>query len=362
MHSLRSRITAKPLYLLGLCCFLVACSQTKPLASYDQELAMLDIQLEASRTLAARQTNWLVWERVASGYLSRARLTASFDDYAAAAKALENAFELAPEGSGPIVLRAQLNITLHRLGAAERDVELLRGAAYLLPTSRAQLDLLNGDLALQRERFEEAKEHFDRAAESLGDASLKSRRALLAVAQGRFIRADTHFAELIAGYSSKHGEPLAWLHLQRGLIDLQQSQLPQALAHYHQAAQSLSGWWLVDEHIAEIDVLQGRASDAMRRYTAVVSRTDKPEFMDAIARLYNGAKQPTLAEPWIRRARERYEAEYRRFPEAIAGHAVEHYLAFAPASKRTLQLAEENYRARPTDRAKALLVQARLEH
>src|SRR5205085_10449333 len=88
--------------------------------TYDEALSRADLQLAGARDLArTRGGEWLVQDRLANILIERARLTGSFDDYAAAQQALDRAFATAPAGSGPHMTEAALAFGLHRLAAAE---------------------------------------------------------------------------------------------------------------------------------------------------------------------------------------------------------------------------------------------------
>jgi hypothetical protein len=80
--------------------------------------------------------------------------------------------------------------------------------------------------------------------------------------------------------------------------------------------------------------------------------------MDALAALELTRGATESARSLRERARERYEARLARFPEAAAGHALEHFLQ-DPPSARVLQLAEMNYAGRPTGESATVLARAR---
>jgi len=164
-----------------------------------------------------------------------------------------------------------------------------------------------------------------------------------------------------AEYHGQSPEPLAWLTLHRGIFDLDRGRHAEAMAHYREAEAILSGWWLVDEHIAEIYTLRGESISAENLYTDIVDRTGKPEFIDALAeiRLANG--DPKGAAIWHALAHATFVAQLGSHPEAAAGHALGHFLDDGPAeADRALALAQANANLRPNGEALVLLARAQL--
>src|SRR6185503_1437990 len=108
------------------------------------------------------------------------------------------------------------------------------------------------------------------------------------------------------------------------------------------------GWWLADEHIAEVHALRGDFDDALARYQDIVQRTGAPEYMDAIARILLEQHQPGAAAEWTGRARTIYRERLALLPEAAAGHAIDHFLQFEPLERdELLAIARQDVIARP---------------
>ena len=154
------------------------------------------------------------------------------------------------------------------------------------------------------------------------------------------------------------GEPLAWTHLQLGLMDLDRGRYEEALAHYRDADTVVPGYWLVHEHIAEVTLLLRDRALAAAIYDKVIEDTHgSPEFLDARAEMLREDGDEPGAAALIARAREAYEARLARFPEATYGHALDHFLTFGPVD-RAVDLAEKNHALRPNGEAKTKLIQA----
>ena len=331
-----------------------------PTKQHADELARIDQEIAATTQRAeAHPQGWLVLERIAGLHLGRARLSGDYDDYAKAEAALERAFTVAGKDAGPHLTRIALNFTLHRLDRVAADLERVEKYAIKTPADRRALRELGAELAFQQGRYADARAGFEAAlAAEPEDVTNLARMALLRWKTGDFAGAEDLYGQALG--KRVEGEPAAWLHLQLGLMDLERGRHDEALAHYRDAAALLAGYWLLDEHIAEILTLQGQTDAALALYADIIARTDNPEFMDAVAGIHRAAGRTEAAAPLIARADAIYEAQLLRFPEAAYGHALEHFLEFGDP-KRAVTLAEANHRTRPNAEAKISLARAYLQ-
>lgn len=327
---------------------------------FEDELAAVDQRIAAHRARADASKGWLVLGSLAEDYLDRARLSGDYDDYAAAEEVLASAFARAPEGAGPFMSRAQLHFTLHRLDAATADLE--RAAARLMLSDREQAQLagLRADVAFQRGDAAAALAGFEAALAAGRTPTALARMALYRWKTGDFEAADALYAEALERYDGEDHQPRAWFNLLRGLLDLDRGRDREALAHYRAAEAELAGYWLVEEHIAEIQGRLGEREAAIALYESLVERTQNPEFMDALAELLAEGGDKARAEQLHQRARAAYEGLLVRFPEAAAGHAIDHFLERGDQPARALELAQKNHAIRPNPDAKVLLARAYL--
>lgn len=327
---------------------------------YDQ-LATLDEAIASARARASLDTkSWLALEKLAGLYLRRARLSGDYDDYGKAEQALVDAFARAPAGTGPVLTRAQLNLSMHRVDRVEPDLDRMAASLLVDKPTQAVIAGMRGDLAMQRGDYPLALQKIDEALALDRTTTSLSRKALWLWQTGDFEGAEQHYREALAAIVGEHPDARAWVHLQLGLMDLDRGRLDDAFAHYREGAEALEGWWLIDEHVAEVAALTGRVAQARALYDSIVERTNKGEFMDALAELDRAAGDEPGAQRWIERSRARFEDELARWPEASYGHALGHFLAFGPP-ERALELAEANHRLRPNAEAKRDLAQARLD-
>ena len=152
----------------------------------------------------------------------------------------------------------------------------------------------------------------------------------------------------------------ATLELQRGLLDLEHERYAQAKEHYDRANTHFRGWYLVEEHLAEILCLLDRCDEAEAIYIDVISRTQSPELMASYGGILEGMGRADEAEEWRAQADARYAVLLERFPEALGGHGLEYFLERGPA-ERALELAQANAELRQDGEALTLLSQAQLQ-
>jgi tetratricopeptide (TPR) repeat protein len=315
--------------------------------SYDEAIHRADMTIEGDEDIARGRTGeWLIEERLANAYFARARLTGSFDDYAAAQKALDQAFATAPKGVGPHLTQAMLDFSMHRLSAAEEMITHIEH--YVIAPeaeTRSQASAMRGDIAFYRGDYAAALHDYT----SGRDAREIESSFRLAVYQSKTGQGDKALAtiETLAAHERfPTAQLLCNLSLMAGAIELQRGNWDKATAYFQKADRQFPGYWLVKAHLAQMLAMAGKRQDAIRQYEAIARGNDRPEVMDALAGLYRAEgdrKQSTL---WADRAEAVWEHRQRQIPEGAYGHAVEHYLAF-DRPVRALELAILDYRARP---------------
>ncbi|MCA9707747.1 MAG: tetratricopeptide repeat protein, partial [Myxococcales bacterium] len=333
----------------------------EPRDTFEAQLAAVDRRVTGQIKVTEKNArSSLAFGNLASLYLTRARLTGDYDDYAKAEEALQKAFTVGPKDYGPYMVRAQLNYTLHRLDRVDADFE----HATRMPTrdgrEQYRRNQFAGNLAFQRGQYEQALQKLQAALTLKPTLSALASLALYHWKAGRFDEAEALYQQALGAHNGKDTEPLAWVHLQLGLMDLDRGRYDEALAHYREGEALIRGYWLIEEHIAEILTLTGKLEEAKALYTSIIERTDNPEFMDAMAGIARDAGDEAEAARWIARARAKYEAQLERYPEAAYGHALEHFLEFGEDPARTVELAERNHALRPNADAKRLLAEAYL--
>ena len=328
--------------------------------TFATELALLDKERVSLEKLSKNAPdNRMHYERIASSFMQRARLSGSYEDYANAERVIAQAFEHKPAASTSM-LRAKLHYTLHRLPQARQDFASAKPRLNNSPDSVASREAFEGNLALQAGDDTAAKTHFEASLAAKRNTSNLASVAVFHWKRGEFEQAEALFREALKNYHGKRMEPRAWLHLNLGLLDLDRGRLDDALAHYREAETFLKGYWLLDEHIAEILTLQGKTEEAKALYLDIIERTQNPEFMDAMAGIAFEAGDEAEGKTWVAKARKRYEEQMATYPEAAYGHALGHYLEFGDDPAFVLDLAQKNYDLRPNLDAAIMLAQAHL--
>lgn len=327
-------------------------------SSYDQALARLDLEVRSdSADVLTRRGEWLFEEALARALIGRAKLTGNYEDFAAAQGAIDRAFASAPDGTGPHLTAAMLAFSLHRLDETERLLDAIDN--YAVPPGdeeRAEIIGMRGDIALYRGNPGEALEHY-RRAERLAPGSSDFRMAIYHSQRGEPEQADAALIRVAAALPQRTGRALAHITLQRGIIQLDNGRLEEALARFHEADRLFPGYWLIEEHIAEVLSLTGHEAEAEAMLRDVVRRTSHPEYMDAIANLMRGRGDVAEAQRWTAMARAGWNRRLALFPEAAFGHGIDHCLDAGDAAC-ALDLARRNHQARPFGEAKVKLARA----
>lgn len=316
---------------------------------------------DAERRVEARPGEWLMHEMLARRHLAKARLTGSFDDYAATDSALAGAFALAPQGAGPHMTKASLDFTMHRLADAERSLDSIAGYAVPPdPGEVAEIAAMRGDIAFYRGRYVEAAAAYDEA-DRMAPGTADFRRAIFHSRTGRPDLADETLARAEAGLGKPTPQLVANIELRRGLLDLERGRWDDALAHFRKANTIFPGHWLVEEHIAEVTALKGDAPAAEKLYADIIRRTGHPDYMDAMAALARKRGDPAAMQNWTARAAEGWKRRLAIFPEAAYGHALDHCFA-SENWACALNLAQRDHANRPYGEAKILLARALLRN
>jgi Tfp pilus assembly protein PilF len=320
-----------------------AAASVAPAPHYDRERRNLDAAIEHGRALvASRPEDGLLPLEVVTLLLERARLTGDYADFGRARELLDARAPSAGAAASHCLLRARLDYTLHRLKAAQE-----RLAACPPGVEASERAGLAADIALYGGRYREAEATYRALANEVGTPAQFVRLGLLRAKTGAPAEAAALLEAAERRYHGSSATMKAWLRLQRGLVALDRGRLDEALALYRQSADELPGWWLVDEHVAEVQALRGDKAAARALYASVVERTGAPEFLDALAALEDEAGDKASAAGRRAQARALYEKRLADHPEAAAGHALDHFLADPSATGRALALAQANHATRP---------------
>lgn len=323
-------------------------------SDYDRELAKIESDLAAPPKAGSQPADRAL--RRTGLLYRRASLTGDFAQFQAAEKAIDEAFTIAGPTEDLVLLRAQLNFKLHRLKSTEADV---RALAQLGGSSGLQA--LAADLALQEGRYDEAQRGYTSALQ-IHPASWDNlaRLAYLQSKTGDYAGAERSYARAQEEISAKEMRSYAWVELQKGILDLERKRYGPALAHYRKADHAYSGYWLIEEHIAEVLSLTGQTNDAIALYEKIIRTTHNPEYLNALGRIRERS-DPAAARQLYAEADRRNEERFALYPEAAIGHLIRDTLLRRAPRPDLLELAQRNYDLRPNGESKLLLARAYLK-
>jgi tetratricopeptide (TPR) repeat protein len=288
-------------------------------------------------------------------YTERARLTGNYDDYGRAEDLVARLQARFGPTDAVCLARAKLHYTLHRLTLAK---QVLDGCPRLAGTAE---DLaLRADIAFYSGRYKDAGIIYRALVNQLGTPQTYVQLALYSAKTGASGEAAAFMEAAEERYHGASAIQESWFALQRGLIELDRGRYDQARALYALADERMPGYWLNDEHMAEVTRFKGDTAGAKRIYETVVKATGAPEYLDALGSIAAQAGDATVSKALLDRAEAIYSERAKRFPEAIAGHALTHYLSSAPQPAKALELADANFRNRPYGDAAIALAKAEL--
>ncbi|MBA2661034.1 MAG: tetratricopeptide repeat protein [Bradymonadaceae bacterium] len=342
--------------------------QIEPKDHYGQARQWLD-HLDASikfleQRVEDQTSTWLDHADIARAYLTRARLTADWQDYRKSQRALERSFELTSPPAGPLLTRLRFHGAVHLFDRMTEDLQALEQRPITgqnplaMESARAELDL-------QRGRTEEAMRRLSELVEKQPSATLASRLANLEFKTGNHAAASELYERSRTLALTENDLTRAWVELQEGIFDLERGRLDDALKKFQRADAIFSGWYLIEEHIAEVYARQGHFDRAIDLYRDILSRVPAGEFYDALADTLEDAGRDDEVEAVRKLALAAFENDLNAFPEAAYAHALEHFLIHG-STHFALELAQKNLENRPTPDAhlkwvQALVINGRLE-
>jgi tetratricopeptide (TPR) repeat protein len=250
----------------------------------------------------------------------RAALTGNLVELEAADAAIDAAIEQNPHPGDLYFLKANLAFKLHRLGDVRRNLDAVASV-------RASLEgqALWADLDFQEGRYATARESYERLIAHNRTWDNLVRLAYFAAKMGDAGTADRLYLEAEDELTAKEMRSYAWVELQRGLLCLTYGRHADAELCYARAGRAYSGYWLVEEHRAELMAAQGRLGDAAGLYESIVARVPRPELQQALGDLYGVMGEQERARIWHARALAGYLDSVRRGGVHYYHHLVDFY-------------------------------------
>jgi tetratricopeptide (TPR) repeat protein len=146
------------------------------------------------------------------------------------------------------------------------------------------------------------------------------------------------------------------------VLDLAHGRHEEAEAHYARAARAWSGWWLVDEHRAELMAVQGDLDGAAALYEAIVVDVPRPETHQALGQLYVLMERPGRARSHLVQARAGYLDSVRRGGVHYFHHLADFYAEAMPDGTKAVEWARRDLALRENFSTQAALAWALLRN
>jgi tetratricopeptide (TPR) repeat protein len=297
-------------------------------------------------------------EILAQLYLERAGLSGDYDDYGKAEEALDLAVRKSTPGAGPLLARAHFRYKVHQLPRARQDLDAADKWVIKRAIDVQTIASLRADIAFHSGQYAVARKGYLKDLDRNKSPGQAVSLAQLEWKTGHFARAQALFAKARSWAQAGGAELRAWVALCEGLMEMDRGRDLVALAHFERGLGERPGFWVLQEHRAEVLAEIGRQAEALPIYLDLVQRTGDPEFMDAAAQIYEKTGDQVSAQRWATEARAGYDKRLARFPEATAGHALDFFLRRDP--KAAIPVARLNVAARPGGEAQVLLARAYL--
>ncbi len=231
--------------------------------------------------------------RLAYRLYHRACLLGTLNEFDAAELAAEGLEKDFGHKEDLALLKANLYFKFHRLSDVKRELEQVP-ALRARPEGKALL----ADIDFQEGRYREAETGYQAAIAENHAWDNLARLAYFRFKMGEIAAADDLYVQAEDELTAKEMRSYAWVELQRGLLHLSRGRHSDALGHYRRAEAAYSGYWLIDEYMAELLGAQGKYEEAVLLYKHVVTRVGKPELLHALCELYALLGKLDEAERW----------------------------------------------------------------
>jgi hypothetical protein len=286
----------------------ISAALAEPPSDFARELARIEERIAAvgEGALTSPSDTERVTTYVDALY-RRALLTGDLAALEGVEPLIDAGIALVPHPGDLWLLKARLAFHLHRLADVARILDTVAPARQ----SREGQTLL-ADLDVQHGRLGEAAARYAAVVAKDRPWAALAGLAHLKLKLGDAAQADRLYAEAEDELTAKEMRSFAWLELQRGVLDLAHGRHEQAQAHYARAARAYSGWWLVDEHRAELLAAQGDLEGAAALYESIAAAVPRPELHQALGQLYAMMERPGRARSHLVQARAGYMESVRR--------------------------------------------------
>ena len=323
-------------------------------AGYAAEMRRIDEDI--AKTEAAASSDPTDPERITRHVYrlyQKASISGDLAGLTAVEHAIDDAIPLLSNPADLYLLKAHAALKLHKLADVDSALRAVR-SVYDSDEGR----LIRADLDFQHGRYSAAEDGY---VDVLGHERSWGALARLAPLRGKMgdaADADRLYEEAEDQLTAKEMRAYAWLEVQRGLLDFAHGRLREARSHYRRAEAAYPGYWLVEEHIAELLGAEGRYEEAAGIFEQVVSAIDRPELDQAIGELYELADQSGPAVYWKERALSAYLQSVQRGEVHYYHHLVDYYADVAEDGAEAARWAYKDLQLRENFATQAALAWA----
>lgn len=280
----------------------------------------------------------------------KASLCGDLAGLTAVGRAIDDAITLLSSPGDLYLLKAHVAFKLHKLA----DVQ----SALLAVPSVYDSDegrLIRADLDFQHGRYQAAESSYVDVLGRERSWGALARLAYLCGKMGDAIGADRLYEEAQDQLTAKEMRAYAWLEVQRGFLDFAHGRHGAARLHYRSADAAYPGYWLVDEHIAELLGAEGSYDEAAAIYQRIASSGHRPELEQAIGELCELAGRAGLALHWKERALGAYLQSAQRGEVHYYHHLVDYYADVAEDGAEAVKWAYKDLQLRENFATQAAL-------
>ncbi len=283
----------------------------------------------------------------------RASIAGDLTALITAERSIERAAPLLTYPGDLCLLKANIALKLHRLIDAETALEAIPSVC-----DSAEGRLIRADLDFQRGRYRPAREGYASAVDAERSWGALARLAHFVGRMGDPARADQLYDEAQDELTAKQLRAFAWLEVQRGFLDFAQGRFDQAAAHYRRADKAYPGYWLTDEHIAELLAAEGRYGEARVILMRLAAGGSRPDLEQAIAEICDLAGESEAASHWSQRALRGYLCSVERGEVHFWHHLADYYTEVARDGPQAVVWARKDLRLRQNFATEATLAAA----
>ena len=170
--------------------------------------------------------------------------------------------------------------------------------------------------------------------------------------------ADRLYEEAEDELTAKELRSYAWLEVQRGFLDFAHGRYPEARSHYERADKAYPGYWLVDEHMAELLAAEGRYAASIAILERLAANVRRPELEQAIGELYQLAGETGQARRWGQQALAAYLQSAQRGEVHYWHHLADYYAEVAQDGAQAVVWARKDLQLRKNFATEAALAWA----